>query len=143
MGFGDLKELTSYTGTLFDVLTSYISFRRVPSSEKATSQRNGFQPIAAQLPRSAVALPVAPWPWRCYGNKTTKWRHIIDTVRAHIFWNEMRRNSCSFNSYNNSNPYIVVGCEAEILIFILYHSKNNALQSNDSSYSWYTNGYHS
>ena len=24
----------------------------------------------------------------------------------------MSRNSCSFNSYNNSNPYIVVGCEA-------------------------------
>jgi hypothetical protein len=78
----------------FDVLTSYISFRRVPSSDKVTSQRVSFQPIAAQLPRSSVALPAVPWSWRCYGNKTTTWRHIIDIVRAHMFWNEMRRQSC-------------------------------------------------
>jgi hypothetical protein len=48
----------------FDVLTSYISFIRVPSSEKVKSQRNSFQPIAAQLPRSAVLLPVVALLWK-------------------------------------------------------------------------------
>jgi len=72
---------------------SNISFIRVPSSEKVTSQRYDFQPITAQLPRSIVALTVVPWPWCCYGNKTTRWRRIIATVRAHILmlqWNEYK-----------------------------------------------------
>ena len=46
------------------MLTSCVSFRRVPSSEKVTSQRKKFEPIAAQLPRSAVVLSAVVLLWK-------------------------------------------------------------------------------
>jgi len=58
-----------------------------PNTEKVTSQRSVLRPITAQLPRSCVRC-------RCYGNRTTKWRHIIDTVRTHgTKWTETHAHS--------------------------------------------------